>query len=61
MDLPVAGEQWLMPPHLTAPRMPLHHVLSISRIRTGCHDLAVQRLRMAAAPGGQRVPHQQQY
>jgi Reverse transcriptase (RNA-dependent DNA polymerase) len=61
MDLPIAGEHWLMPPHLTTPRMPLHHVLSISRFRTGCHDLAVQRLRMAPAPGGQRVPRQQRY
>jgi hypothetical protein len=61
MDLPVAGEHWLMPPHLTTPRMPLHHVLSMSRFRTGCHDLAVQRLRMAPTTGGQRVPRQQRY
>jgi hypothetical protein len=62
MDLPVAGEHWLMPPHLTTPRVPWHHAMSVSRLRTGCHELAVQRLRIAAVPhGGQRVPRHQRY
>jgi hypothetical protein len=61
MDLPVAGEPWLLPPHLVTPRMPLRHVLSLSRFRTGCHNLAVQRLRIAPTHGGQRVPRHQRY
>jgi hypothetical protein len=57
-DLPEDGKHWEMAAHLRTPRLPWHHVQSLTRMRTGCHDLAVQRLRRPA-PNGHRVPRAQ--
>jgi hypothetical protein len=57
-DLPVDGGHWDMAPQLSTPRLPWRHVQSLTRLRTGSHDLAVQRGRRPAT-GGQRVPRAQ--
>lgn len=47
-DLPEGGDHWTPHPCLTTHRLPHTHLRSLLRLRTGCHDLAVQRLRQAA-------------
>ncbi len=53
-DLPANGEHWHMASCLDVLRIPPHHLTSLLRLRTGSHDLAIQRLRQVAT-GGQRV------
>jgi hypothetical protein len=44
-DLPADGAHWSCAPCITAPYVPYAHLISLIRLRTGSHNLEVQRLR----------------
>ena len=44
-DLPTDGAHWSCAPCITAPNVPYAHLISLIKLRTSSHNLAVQRLR----------------